>query len=436
MQDWQTYYKTHTCMPEEAVRHVQSGMRVALAHAAGEPTVLLDALCAQKERLHNVEICHMVTLGASPHCAPQMHGHLRHHALFIGGRTARIALREGRADFIPAHFSEIPALFATQLPVDVFLTQVSPPDRHGYVSLGVSADYGVGLMETARYVIAQVNPYMPRTHGQVFFPVQAFDAFVEAAVALPERNSCALTPVERTIGQYCAGLIEDGATLQLGIGSLPDAVLHELSDHNDLGIHSEMISDGCVGLIRRGNINNRKKTLHRGQCVASFLMGSRALYDFADDNPIFYMAPVTYVNDPFIIAQNERMVSINSCVQVDLMGQVASESIGLEQISGTGGQLDFIRGARRSRGGKAILAIPSTDKGHSKIVPLLASGATVTTPRTDIQYVVTEYGVADLQGKHLRDRARALIAIAHPDAREGLIEAYRQRFHSSYTPLD
>ena len=342
--------------------------------------------------------------------------------------------REGRADFTPVYFSEIPALLRDHLHPNVALIQVSPPDEHGYCSLGVSVDYTKTAAEEADLVIAQVNQNMPRTLGDSFLHVTRFDCIVESCTPVIELPPPKISQVERAIGQNVAQLVRDGDTLQLGIGAIPDAVLLFLKEKNDLGIHTEMFSDGVVELAEAGNITNQKKTLHRGQSVATFLMGTRRLYDYVDNNPAVAMYPVQYVNDPYVIAQNDNLVSINSCVQIDLMGQVVSTSVGLRQISGVGGQIDFVRGANMSKGGRAIMAMPSTTgKGKvSKIVPFLDPGSAVTTTRNDVNYVITEYGIAQLRGKTLRQRAEALIEIAHPDFRDALREEYRRRFPRTY----
>ena len=414
------------------MKRIRSGDRVVVQHACGEPSFLLDAMVANAGAYENVEIVHMVAKGECAYCAPEMAAHFRHNSLFVGP-TSKNAVAEGRGDFTPCYFSEVPGFFDSVLPVDVALVTVTPPDENGKCSLGVSVDYTLAAVRHAKTVIAQVNARMPFTHGPSVVDVSDIDCFVvhDAPIiplALPK-----IGPVEEAIGKNVASLIRDGDTLQLGIGAIPDAVLKFLKDKKDLGIHSEMFSDGVVELAEAGVITNAQKTLHPGKYVATFLMGTQRLYDFVDRNPDVYMAPVDYVNDPFVIAQNENMVSINSCVQVDLMGQVASESIGLTQISGTGGQVDFIRGSARSRGGRAIIAMPSTVKGKiSKIVPLLDSGAAVTTCRCDVDYVVTEYGVAHLKEHTLRDRARALIEIAHPDFRPELKAEYERRFHTAF----
>ena len=430
---WRTWYKEHLFTPAQAVQQIKSGQRVVVAHACGEPSIILDALVAHAAQYENVEIIHMVAMGKAAYCQPQYDKNFHHNAFFLGGST-RAAAAEGRVDFTPVYFSEIPGLLREDLRPNVTLLQCSPPDAHGYVSLGVSVDYTKPAAECADLLIAQINPKMPRTMGDSFIHVSKLDYIVEQETDLIELPPPHIGEVERAIGENIASLVKDGDCLQLGIGAIPDAVLLFLKDKKDLGIHSEMFSDGVVELVEAGVITNARKNIHKGKSVATFLMGTRRLYDYVDNNPEVAMMPVDYVNDPRVICQNDNLVSINSCVQVDLMGQVVSTCVGLRQISGVGGQVDFVRGANMSRGGRTIMAMPSTAaKGTiSKIVPLIDEGAAVTTSRYDVNYVVTEYGIAQLKGKTLRERARELIAIAHPDFREGLIKVYEERFHCKF----
>ena len=426
MTDIDPKHKDKFVSAAEALRAVKSGDRVVVGHATGEPQALVEALVARASELSNVEIVHMVAMGPARYAQPGMEKSFRHNGFFLGGST-RKAVEEGRADFTPCFFSEVPRLFRSGvLPVDVALIQVTPPDADGFCSYGVSADYTQPAAESARIVIAQMNRSMPRTGGSKI-ALEAIHYVVEKDEPVLELKPPQIGDIERRIGENVAGLIPDGATLQLGIGAIPDAVLLFLNDKKDLGIHSEMFSDGVVHLARQGVITNARKTLNRGKFVCTFLMGSRVLYDFVDKNPAVELAPVDYVNDPFVIAQHDDMISINSALQVDLMGQVNAEMIGARQFSGVGGQVDFVRGAGRSKGGKSIIAMPSTAAGGklSRICLEIDRGAAVTTSRTDVQYVVTEFGVADLRGKSLRRRAEALIAIAHPDFRDVLAKAGR-----------
>jgi 4-hydroxybutyrate CoA-transferase len=430
--DWQETYRSRLTTAEEAVTHIKSGNRVVIGHATGEPTHLIDAMVKNAAAYENVEIIHMVAMGTAEYCQPGMEKHFRHNALFLGGST-RAACADGRADMIPVYFSKEPELLRTRSIPDVTLLQVSPPDKHGYCSLGISVDYTMEGVKQSKTVIAQVNKHMPRTHGNTFVHVSELTHIVEHDAPLIELPPPKITDVEKLIGQNCASLVKDGDCLQLGIGAIPDAVLLFLKEKKDLGIHSEMFSDGVVELVEAGVITNRLKTLHPGKCIATFLMGTRRLYDYVDDNPAVEMYPVDYVNDPVVIAQNDNLVSINSCVQVDLMGQVVSTSVGHKQISGVGGQVDFVRGATMSKGGRSIIAMPSTAKGKvSKIVPIIDEGAAVTTSRYDVQYVVTEHGVANLRYLNLRERAVALIGIAHPDFRPELIAFYENKFKCKY----
>lgn len=430
---WKTWYKEHLFTPAQAVQQIKSGQRVVVAHACGEPSIILDALVANAAQYENVEIIHMVAMGKAAYCQPQYDKNFHHNAFFLGGST-RAAAAEGRVDFTPVYFSEIPSLLREDLRPNMTLLQCSPPDAHGYVSLGVSVDYTKPAAEASDLVIAQVNQNMPRTLGDSFLHVTQIGCLVEADTPVIELAPPKIGDVERAIGENVASLVRDGDTLQLGIGAIPDAVLLFLKEKNDLGIHTEMFSDGVVELVEAGVITNKAKTLHRGQSVATFLMGTRRLYDYVNNNPAVAMYPVDYVNDPYVIGQNDNLVSINSCVQVDIMGQVVSTSAGLRQISGVGGQVDFVRGANLSKGGRAIMAMPSTTgKGKiSKIVPFLDQGSAVTTTRNEVNYVITEYGIAKLKGKSLRQRAEALIRIAHPDFRDELTAEFRRRYPRDY----
>ncbi|MDR1806641.1 MAG: hypothetical protein LBR33_01770 [Propionibacteriaceae bacterium] len=426
--DWREHYKSHLTSAAEAVNLIKSGDRVCVHHACAEPTALIDAMVANAAAYRHVEIVHMVPMGTSPYCAPGMEEHFIHNCVFAGGST-RKALAEGRADYTPIFFHQFPDLLRTELVPDVALVHVCPPDEHGYCSMGVSIDYSKAGAESAKTVIAQVNPNMPRTLGDTFIHVSKFAAIVEVDSPIIELPAPKLSDVEMNIGEHCASLINDGDTLQLGIGAIPDAVLRFLTEKKDLGIHSEMFSDGVVELIEAGVVNNSKKTYHPGLCVVNFLMGTRKLYDYVHNNPAVYMAGVDYVNHPLVIAKNDNLVSINSCVQVDLQGQIVSSSAGLKQISGIGGQADFVRGAAYSKGGRSIMAFPSIAKGGiSKIVPFIDEGSSVSTLREDADYIVTEYGIAAMHGASLRQRAQRLIAIAHPDVRAQLQEEYERRF--------
>lgn len=428
-EQWKELYRQRTMTAGQAVRKIKSGDRVVLGHAVGEPQHLVDAMVENAAAYRDVEIVHMVAMGKGEYCKPEYQENFRHNSLFAGGPT-RKALERGQADFTPCFFFEIPKLFSTTLPVDVALISVTPPDENGRCSLGVSVDYTYGAAKAAKLVIAQVNARMPRTFG-VTLDVSEIDVFVpfdEPVLVLP---SPVIGETEEAIGRHCASLIEDGDTLQLGIGAIPDAVLRFLKDKKDLGIHSETFSDGVVELARAGVINNRRKTLHPGKFISTMMMGTQRLYDFVDNNPDVELYPVDYSNHPNTIAKNDRMVSINSAIQVDLMGQVNAETIGSRQFSGIGGQVDYIRGAALAKHGRSIIAMPATAKGTSKIVARLDEGAPVTTSRCDVDYVVTQFGVAPLKGLTLRQRARNLIAVAHPDHRPALIQAFEETFHTS-----
>jgi 4-hydroxybutyrate CoA-transferase len=421
--NWQADYARKRVTATAALEVVKSGDRVVFAHACGEPLDLVDALVARAPELRHVEIVHMVAMGKGEYCRPEYAESFFHNSLFTGAST-RAAVREGRGDYTPVFFHEIPGLFLDgYLPVDVALVHLSPPDKHGWCSYGVSVDYTKAAASAAACVIAQVNPNMPRTHGDAFIHVSQIDYVVESEQPLIELPPPPIGPVEEAIGRNISGLVDDGACLQLGIGGIPDAVLLFLHEKNDLGIHTEMFSEGVVDLYNEGVITNARKTLHRDKMVANFLMGTRRLYDFVDDNPAVNMFPVSYVNDPYVIGRNDGVVAINSALEVDVMGQVVADSMGPAQYTGIGGQVDFVRGAARSMGGKAIIALPATAKkgAVSRIVAKIADGAAVTTMRADVDYVVTEHGVAHLKGKRLRERAEALIEIADPAFKDELI---------------
>jgi len=415
---------------EEAVSYVRSGDRVFVHTAAAAPTLLVEALAARAGELTEVELVHLHTEGPAPYAAPGMEKSFRVRCLFIGPNL-RDAVAEGRADYVPVFLSEVPALFRHGvLPLDVALVQVSPPDRHGYCSLGVSIDGSRAAVECARRVVALVNPRMPRSHGDGLVHVTRFAATVETDTPLPEHPRPRLSETERAIGRQVAALVENGATLQMGIGAIPDAVLGALKDHKRLGIHTEMFSDGLVELYELGAVTGEEKRVHPGKVVGTFAMGTRRTYDFIDDNPEVAMLDVAYVNDTAVIRRNPKVTAINSAIEVDLTGQVCADSIGTLMYSGVGGQMDFIRGASLSQGGKPIIALPSTTShGESRIVPCLKPGAGVVTTRAHVHYVVTEFGVADLRGKSLRERARALVGIAHPERQDELERAALERFH-------
>lgn len=426
---WAEIYRRKVCDAAEALKAVKSGDRVYIHPGCAEPETLVEALVARKDDLQDVEITHLLTMGTAPYVAPGMEKHFRHRALFTGGNV-RKAVNEGRADYVPVFLSEIPGLFTDgTLPIDVALIQVSPPDEHGFCSFGVGIECTKTAAENARVVIAEMNRQTPRTLGDSFIHVHKLTHIVPVDRPMIELPRVRMSELHSQIGANVAGLVQDGATLQMGIGGIPDAVLFHLSGKKDLGVHTEMFSDGVIELVMKGIINNEKKTLHQGKIIASFVLGSRALYDFIDNNPICEFHPSQYVNDPFVVAQNDNMVAINSAIQVDLTGQVCSDSIGYSVYSGFGGQVDFIRGAARSKGGKPIIALPATAKDDtvSRIVLHLDEGAGVVTSRADVHYVVTEFGVAHLYGRSIRERATALIQIAHPKFRDELTAAARQK---------
>lgn len=419
---WHEDYSKKIRTPGEALRCVQSGMRVYIQPGCAEPETLVDALMQRGPAVEDVEIVHMMTMGTAPYVAPEMAGHFRHNAMFIGGNV-RDAINDGRADYTPIYLSEIEELFESgAMPLDIALVQVSPPDAHGFCSFGIGVDTTLTAARKARYVVAQVNDQMPRTNGDSFIHVNDIDVVVESSRPLCEIKKVHITEMHSAIAKNVAGLIEDGSVLQTGIGGIPDAVLPFLMDRKHLAIHSELVSDGLIPLIESGVITGERKNFKPRKIIVGFVLGTRKMFDFVDNNPIFEFHPTAYVNDPGLIARNNRMVAINSCLQVDLTGQVCSDSIGNQFYSGIGGQVDFLRGASRSKGGKPIIALSSTAKNGtiSRIVPMLSPGAGVVTSRGLVRYVVTEFGVAYLHGKSIRERAKALIDISHPDFREEL----------------
>ena len=431
---WRDDYKRKLCTAEEAVRHIKSGDALFLGHCVGEPKALVEAMVANAEQYENVEIKQMVNIGGGPYAAPEMAKHFRVNSIFAGA-SVRDAIVEGRADFTPCFFHEVPKLIREgKLRCDVAMAQVTPPDSEGYCSLGTSIDYTYQAVKTAKTVIVQVNDQVPNTFGDKVH-VDDFDYIVEASLPLIELKPGKITEVEERIGSHCADLVEDRSTLQLGIGGIPDAVMLFLGHKKDLGIHSEMISDGTLALYEKGVITGKYKSFDQGKMLVTFLMGTQKLYDFAHENPEVLAKSVDYTNHPAVIMKQHKMVSINSAIQVDLQGQVVSEAIGLRQFSGVGGQVDFVRGVSMSDGGKAIIAIPSVTVKKagtmiSKIVPFVDQGAPITTSRNDVDYVVTEFGIAPLKGKSLRERARNLIDIAHPSVKDELALEFEKRFHA------
>jgi len=426
---WAETYRGRVTTAEEAVRAIRSGDHVWIHSGCNNPEELTHAMVARADELEGVEVTHLMTFGGAAYAEPRYARSFRHRSLFTGANVRR-AVEEGRADFVPVHLSEIPRLITSgSLPVDVALIHIAPPDEHGFCSYGVGVECTKAAAERAPTVIALVNRQMPRALGDAFIHVSRLTHVVEVDRPLRELpQTTEVGEVARAIGQNVAEIIEDGATLQMGIGEIPDAVLLFLKHKRDLGIHTEMFSDGVVELFESGVVTGEAKTLHRGKIIASFVLGSKRTFDFLDNNPFVEFHPSDYVNDPFVIAQNEKMVAINSALAVDITGQVSADSIGRRIYSGFGGQVDFIRGAARSKAGKPIIALPSTAKGGtvSRIVDVLAEGSGVVTTRADVHYVVTEHGVACLYGKSLRERAQELIRVAHPDFREELRSAARR----------
>jgi len=428
---WRDRYRDKLVTAAQAVALIRPGRRILIGSGAAEPVGLVEALVSHGEHLSDNEVVHLLTLGPAPYVRPEFAARFRHTAFFIGANV-REAVQDGRADFLPVFLHEIPSLIrCRRVRVDVALIQVSPPDAHGFVSLGVSVDVVRAAVDCAEMVLAEVNPHMPRTHGDSSVPVSRIDRLIPVETPLLALNPGPPGEVEQAIGRHVATLVPDGATIQVGIGRIPDAVLAALAGHRDLGVHTEMLSDGVMRLADAGVINGSRKTLLPGKMVTSFVMGSDALYRWADDHPALELRASDFTNDPTVIARNDRMVSINSALAVDLTGQVASDTLLGRFFSGIGGQVDFVRGASRARDGKAIIALPSTAKDGqvSRIRAAFEEGAGVVTSRGDVRYVVTEYGVADLWGRNIRERALALVEIAHPKFRaELLAEARRRRY--------
>lgn len=421
---WEMEYKKRVKPADAALACVKSGMRVYIQPGCAEPETLVEALIRRAPELHDVEIVHMMTMGCAPYVTREMEGHFRHNAMFIGPNV-REAINDGRADYTPIYLSEIEGLFESgEMPIDVALIEVSPPDSHGYCSFGVGVDTTLTAAKVANHVVAQINDFMPRTYGDSFIHVNDIDDIVESSRPLCAIKRPEINDLQVAIARNVASLIGDGAVLQIGIGGIPEAVLPLLMDRKDLGVHSELVSDGIIPLIEAGVLTGARKNFKPRKIIVGFALGTKHMFEFVDNNPIFEFHPTAYTNDPGLIARNDNMVAINSALQVDLTGQVCSDSIGNQFYSGIGGQVDFLRGASRSKGGKPIIAISSTAKQGtiSRIVPMLDPGAGVVTSRGLVRYVVTEYGVAYLHGKSIRERAKALIEIAHPKFRPELYE--------------
>ena len=425
----------HFISADEAVRVIKSGDHVHLSSVANAPQCLIKAMCerGRNHEFENVHIHHLHTEGDAPYADPEFEGIFQLDSFFVGSNVRKVT-QSGYADYIPVFLSETQKLYRSgALPCNVAMIQVSRPDSHGYVSLGTSVDATLAAVECAQTVIAVVNSHVPRALGDALIPIENIDLFVEDDLPLEEALFKEPNPTEVAIGKHCASLIEDGACLQMGIGAIPNAVLAQLSGHKNLGIHTEMFADGVLPLVESGVINGRNKATDPGKMVSTFLMGSQKVYDFIDNNPAVAMMDVGYTNDPFVIAKNPKMTAINSALQIDLTGQVCADSLGTKFYSGVGGQVDFIYGASRSEGGKAIIAMPSaTNKGMSKIAPTLSLGAGVVTSRPHVHWIVTEYGAVDLYGKSMQERARLLISIAHPDHQEELDRAAFERFGAHY----
>ena len=426
---WQEIYQSKLTTAEEAIKLIHDGDRIVTGFACGEPIHIEKTLAAHYKEYKNLEIINMLTLVESPWAMQEFKGHIKLNTLFAS-KSTRASVNSGDSEFTTSHFYEIPDIIENYICPRVSIVMVSPPDEHGYVSFGTTVDYTKGTTDYCEVVIAQVNKHMPRTFGNSIKHVRDFTCFVEYDEPLPEVVGGELSEVDLEIGRYCASLINDGDCLQLGIGGIPNAVCLQLTDKKDLGLHSELVGDGVVPLLESGVINNKKKQTNVGRTVLGAAFGSRILCDYINNNPSVELHPIDYVNNPIEIAKNDNMVSINSCLQIDLLGQVVSDTIGLSQFSAVGGQVDFVRGATMSKGGRSIIAMPATAKHGtvSRIVPIITEGSAVTTPRNDVNYVVTEYGIAQLKGKTLKERAKALIRIAHPSFRPYLMAEYKKRF--------
>ena len=426
---WQEIYQSKLTTAEEAIKLIHDGDKIVTGFACGEPIHIEKTLAAHYKEYKNLEIINMLTLVESPWAMQEFKGHIKLNTLFAS-KSTRASVNSGDSEFTTSHFYEIPDIIENYIRPRVSIVMVSPPDEHGYVSFGTTVDYTKGTTDYCEVVIAQVNKHMPRTFGNSIKHVRDFTCFVEYDEPLPEVVGGELSEVDLEIGRYCASLINDGDCLQLGIGGIPNAVCLQLTDKKDLGLHSELVGDGVVPLLESGVINNKKKQTNVGRTVLGAAFGSRILCDYINNNPSVELHPIDYVNNPIEIAKNDNMVSINSCLQIDLLGQVVSDTIGLSQFSAVGGQVDFVRGATMSKGGRSIIAMPATAKHGtvSRIVPIITEGSAVTTPRNDVNYVVTEYGIAQLKGKTLKERAKALIRIAHPSFRPYLMAEYKKRF--------
>lgn len=428
--EWKNHYNQHTCTALEAVDGIKDNYKLVYGNATGFPQVFCKALAQEKDRFTNVTIYNMLMTSTPWHIDAKMKGHFETVTSFVT-KPGLKGMQEGLIEFIPCYLRQVPLLFSEgYYPVDVAVVQLSPPNDEGYCSYGVANDYTKPAADNAKIVIGEVNDQTPFTYGDNYIHVTDLDYIIECSYPLVETPSPEATEVEFAIARHCASLIKDGDTLQLGIGGLPNAVLASLKDRKDLGIHTELFTEGIIDLVNEGVITGKRKTLHPNKIIATFIMGTKRVFDFVHNNPLLELHPVDYVNDPYVIGKNDNMVSINSSLEVDLMGQVNSESIGLNQYSGPGGQMDYVQGVRLSKGGKSIIAIASTAaRGKvSRIVPFLSHGAAVTTSRNDVDYVITEYGIAHLRGASLRKRAQMLIGLAHPDFREGLMEEFSKRF--------